>query len=374
MDGPMAFHPDSEAVKRLTLGADKALEIYFFLLPAFPIYALIPALESIRITNQNTGRDLFHWKLLGTGSASVRSSNGLTMSLDGSIQKASVPDLVLIFAGNEPTQGLSPALLSWLRLAHAGKSLMGGMDTGVFALAEAGLLRDRTVTLHWEALPLFRECHPDINVVERLYVVDGPIITCAGGMAVLDMMLELIRLRHGSVLAQVVANGFVYSQWRPAESPQRARGLNVTAGVPPDDASRDVWSAILRPMEENIAVPLNPVELADRFYMSRRTLERLFRKNVGESVARYYLKMRIDMARDFLFYSDLPILSVALACGFSSQSSFSRAFQKIMGMTPSNFRALRKADRISPYRPRARYHIDGENWPMGKPPIRPTIP
>ena len=80
------------------------------------------------------------------------------------------------------------------------------------------------------------------------------------------------------------------------------------------------------------------------------------------------------MARDFLFYSDLPILSVALACGFSSQSSFSRAFQRIMGMPPSDFRTLRKADRISPYRPRARYHIEGKNWPIGQPSFRPTIP
>lgn len=357
------FPSDSETVKRFRMGADKAFEVYFLLLPAFPIYALIPALESLRITNQNTGLDLFHWKLLGTENRSVRSGNGMTISLDGPVDRAPIPDMVLIFAGNEPTQGISPELLSWLRMAHGWKSILGGVDTGVFALAEADLLKDRTVTLHWEALPLFRECYPYIDTVERLYVMDGPIITCAGGMAVLDMMLELIRIRHGGALAQVVGNGFVYSRWRLPESLQRSRGLEAMTGHPMADPALDVWSGILRTMEENIATPLSTVEMAQRFHMSRRTLERLFQKKAGESVAQYYLKLRIDMARDFLFYSDMPIISIALACGFNSQSSFSRAFRKIMGTTPSNFRDLRQADRISPYRPRTRYHIDGLGWP-----------
>ena len=351
--GPEAFF-----IRKLAADITRPLEVYFFLLPGFPIYALIPAVESLRIANQNTGEDLFRWKLLGSGAPIVRSGNGMTLGVDGGILDASPPDVVMIFAGNEPTQGLSPNLKPWLRAAVKAGSLAVAVDTGVFAMAEAGLLHNRTVTLHWEAMPLFREFYPEVKTTERLYHIDGPIVTCAGGMAVLDMMLDIIRLRHGDILAQVVANGFVYSRWRSAGDSQRTRGLETASKGSSAAAPPDVLSVVLRTMEENLDAPLSPAELAARFNMSRRTLERLFRKRLGDSVARYYLRLRIDMARDFLFYSDIDILSVALACGFSSPSSFSRAFQKIIGITPSEFRRLRRTERISPYRPRTRYHLD----------------
>jgi AraC family carnitine catabolism transcriptional activator len=351
--------PDVEYILRLAEDITRPLNLLFFLLPGFSIYTLIPAVESLRIANQNTGENLFRWKLTGTGAPIVRASADMTLSVDGSIVDQAIPDMVLIFAGNEPTQGLWPKLLYWLKAAGRAGCFIVGVDTGVFAMAEAGLLDDHIVTLHWEAMPLFRDCYPDIQTTEKLYVTDGNIITCAGGMAVLDMMLEIIRIRHGDILAYVVADGFVYSHWRKANNSQRTRGA---ATVPREAAaaSGDMISAILRTMEENLAPPLTPAELAGRFNMSRRTLERLFRKYVGDSVGRYYMRLRIDMSRDFLFYSDMDVTSVAMACGFSSQSHFSRAFQNIIGITPTKFRRLRRIDHISPYRPRTRYHLEGK--------------
>ena len=348
---------DVEYILRLAEDINRPLDLLFFLLPGFPIYALIPAIESLRIANQNKGENLFRWKLTGTGPPIVRSCADITLSVEGSIVDHAIPDMVLIFAGNEPTQGLWPALLHWLKAADRAGCFIVGVDTGVFAMAEAEILDDHLVTLHWEAIPLFREFYPDIRTTEKLYLVDGNIITCAGGMAVLDMMLEIIRLRHGDILAHVVANGFVYSRWRKANDSQRSRWdmimpNNATA------ASGDTISTILQTMEENLAPPITPTELAGRFNMSRRTLERLFRKYVGDSVGRYYMRLRIDMARDFLFYSDMDVTSVAMACGFSSHSNFTRAFKSVIGITPTEFRHLCRTDRISPYRPRTRYHLE----------------
>ena len=352
-----AQEPNSEYILCLAEDITRPLEVLFFLLPGFSIYALIPALEALRIANQNTGENLFSWKLAGTGAPIVRAGAEMTLSVDGNIVDQKIPDMVFIFAGNEPTQGLWPKLLSWLRAADRKGCFMVGVDTGVFAMAEAGILDGHMVTLHWEAMPLFRELHSDIRITEKLYLADGNIITCAGGMAMLDMMLEIIRIRHGDILAHVVADGFVYSRWRTANDSQRTR-QNETMPKDPEAMSGDVLSAILRTMEENLDPPLSPPELAERFNMSRRTLERLFRKRVGDSVGRYYMQLRIDMARDFLFYSEMDIMSVAMACGFSSQSSFARAFHKIIGITPTEFRRLRRTDRISPYRPRTRYHLE----------------
>ena len=342
--------------QRIATQNSRPLDFVFFLLPGFPIYGLIPALESLRIANQNAGLNLFRWRLSGERAPFVSSGNGMALKVDGHIRNESLPDFVMIFAGNEPPQNLSAATLAWLRRAHKAKKFVVGIDTGVFAMAEAGLLQDRLATLHWEALPLFRECYPDVQTTEKLYHIDGNIVSCAGGIAVLDMMLEIIRVCHGDILAQVVANGFVYASWRSADDQQRTPGREFSP--PPGNIhSSNILSVILQTMEKHVDSPLSVSLLAERFHMSRRTLERLFRAKIGDSVARYYMKLRIDMARDFLFYSDMDILSVSIACGFSSQSSFSRAFKKLIGMTPTAFRRLQQLHRISPYRPRTSYHF-----------------
>jgi AraC family carnitine catabolism transcriptional activator len=356
----MKQEPDIEYISRLADNINRPLNLLFFLLPGFPIYALIPAVESLRIANQNTGEMLFRWKMTGSGTPLVRAGADMTLSMAGHVAEQMIPDIVFIFAGNEPTQRLQPEIISWLKKADRSGCFIIGVDTGVFAMAEAGILKNHIVTLHWEAIPLFRECYPDIQITEKLYLADGNIITCAGGMAVLDMMLEIIRIRHGDILAHIVAGGFVYSRWRPATDSQRTRGTMLVSNSN-TAASGDVLSAILRTMEENLAPPLTPIELADRFNMSRRTLERLFRKHVGDSVGRYYMRLRIDMARDFLFYSHMDVTSVAIACGFSSHSHFTSTFQKIIGITPTEFLRLRRTERISPYRPRTRYHLDAKS-------------
>ena len=82
-------------------------------------------------------------------------------------------------------------------------------------------------------------------------------------------------------------------------------------------------------MEENLEAPLEPQEIADSVGLTTRRLERLFRRKLNDSPARYYLKIRLQAARNLLFYSDVPIQNVALSCGFSGAEVFSRTFAAI---------------------------------------------
>jgi len=360
MSNKIIQEPNVDYILRLAENITRPLEVLFFLLPGFPIYSVIPAVECLRVANQNTNENLFRWKLTGSGAPMVRAGADMTLSTDGNIEDQEIPDMVIIFAGNEPIQGHKSEVWSWLKTANRAGCFIVGVDTAVFTMAAAGVLNDHIVTLHWEVIPLFREYYPDIQITEKLYHADGNIITCAGGMAVLDMMLEIIRIRYGDTLAHVVADGFVYSRWRPGNNSQRPRE-NVTSSKSTPETSGNAISSILRIMEENLTFPLTPVELADRFNMSRRTLERHFQKHIGDSVGCYYMRLRIDMAIDFLFYSNMDVTSVAMACGFSSNSYFTRVFQKAIGITPTEFVRLKRSDRINPYRPRSRYHLDSKS-------------
>ena len=319
--------------------------IGFLLVPDYPIYALIPAVEALRVANQSTGQRLYDWLIISVDGEPVRAGSGMTITADAGIATAPPLPVVLVCAGNRPTQHISRPLLSWLqRLDRQGVTL-GAIDTGVFTLAAAGLLDGARVTLHWEAIPVFREAYPDIEVVEQLYVVDRRRWTCAGGMAALDMMLHLIGQRHGEDLAHVIAEGFLHDRPRRDAEPQRRVPFEK------GDLDRERLLAILGHMERHVDAPLSSRALAEATRLSVRQLERLVRRRLGNSPRRYYVKVRLQVARNLLFYSDRPVHEVALACGFSSPQLFARTFRREFGHSPRAFRRQFSGERLHRFRP-----------------------
>ncbi|MGI9370791.1 MAG: helix-turn-helix domain-containing protein, partial [Ruegeria sp.] len=97
-------------------------------------------------------------------------------------------------------------------------------------------------------------------------------------------------------------------------------------------------------MEAKLSEPLTLIEIADHAGLSRRQIERLFRHHMGRSPARYYLEIRLDRARHLLLQSMLPVVEVAIACGFVSASHFSKCYRELYGRSPQQERAERQVD------------------------------
>ncbi len=323
----------------------------FLILPEFPLYGLVPVTEALRIANQNCGRRLFDWALISEEGDSVPSGNGMSLGVDMAIKDINWLPIVFVFAGNHPTQHLTKGTLNWLRRLARHGCVMGGVDTGAFALAEAGLLKDRRITLHWESVTTFKECYPGIDISEQLYEFDYDRITCAGGHATLDMMLDVIRRHHGSNLAQVVANAFVAHRPRSAAEPQRLDPHLVA------NESNSPLTHILQDMESNISTPLSARALAKRAGVSVRALNRIVHDRVGESPMSYYRKIRLNAARNALFYSDIAIQDIAASCGFGSPEVFSRSFKVHFGVSPREFRKRFASDELRRYRPEVHQDI-----------------
>jgi AraC family carnitine catabolism transcriptional activator len=335
--------------------------IHFLLLPDFPLYALMPAADALRIANQNAGEKLYDWTFVSAAGGAVPASNGMAVEDTVAISKALLPDCVIVCGGNEPTAHLSRPLLSWIRRIAAHGAVLGALDTGAFALAEAGVLSGFRVTLHWEAMPVFRDAYPDIEVVEQIFVLDRDRWTAAGGTASLDMMLALIVRAHGEDLGQIVANGFVHGQPRPAETPQRLGG--VASSVDQAQFKRAVAL-----MADTIAFPLSVDALSNRLGMSRRQFERLFKLHSGKTPAAFYLEMRVEAARDHLFYSAHSISHIAEVTGFQSHAHFCRAFKAHFQDAPTAVRRRFESQqrmrfhpagsRLTPPLPRERFAPD----------------
>lgn len=331
----------------------------FLLMPEFPVYALIPAIESLRIANQNIGRKLFDWRLISATGDPVTSCGGMSLTVDASIADIPWYPVVLVFAGNHPVQHLSKRLLNWLRKLARHGSILGGIDTGAFALAEAGLLDDRVVCVHWESITTFQERYPGTAVCEQLFVIDRDRMTCAGGHATLDLMLHLIAKSQGPALAHIVANGFVSQRIRKEDEPQRL------ATDQKSDAHSQV-SRILHDMEKNISSPLSAQQLAKRAGVSLRALNRVLRDRIGESPMRYYCKMRLQAARSALFYSDTPIQDIATSCGFASPEVFSRTFKRHFGLSPREFRQRFASEELRHFRPELEMQLKFDSAPRSE--------
>lgn len=341
----------------------------FVLQPEFPLNALILATEALRIANQNSSRSLFAWNLVSESGQPVRASNGMWMSVDADVESLPDTDYCLVFEGNLPMQKNSPKLLSALRAAHRFGVVIGGIDTGAFALAQAGLIGDRDAVLHWETEPIFRERFPHAQVRDQTYLIDGQRVFAAGGVATLDLMLALIAKHYGEALASEVANALVYTP-REINAPQRltSHKKNVeilpSASVRPSEAAARLKSGtssqsllpdrLVSLMEKHVDLPLSLDEIAEKLGASRRTIIRTCVRRYGHTPMFLYLRIRLQTARNFLFYEELSIKDVALACGFSCPSAFSRAFKRQFSKTPRAFRDEIRRQQAQTLRPEIR--------------------
>ena len=93
-------------------------------------------------------------------------------------------------------------------------------------------------------------------------------------------------------------------------------------------------------MESNVEQPLSPQELANFCGVSKRQLERLFRRYLNTTPARYYLTIRLEAARLMLEKSAMKIIDVAIACGFKSAGHFSSRYVSSFGQTPRESRKV----------------------------------
>ncbi len=304
----------------------------FLLLPGFSMMAFFSAVEPLRIANRISGRPLFNWTLISEDGGPVTASNGMTLLADQAIAEVKRLPALAVCSGFEPEAHLSRPLMAWLhRLDQAGCAL-GGLDTGCFLLAAAGLLKGERVTLHWESLPAFRERFPTIETTDELFEIRERRFSCAGGAAAMDLSLEVISRRHGARLAIDVSEQLIHERLRSRRDQQRmtlARRLGTH--------NRRLVEAVAL-MEQHLEEPLSLAEVARRSGVSPRQLQRLFEQQLDTSPRQWYLQLRLERARHLLTETDMDVLTVGLACGFTSGSSFSRAFRVQYGHSPRQTR------------------------------------
>ncbi len=312
--------------------------IGFFMIPNFSMIAFASAIEPLRLANRLGEKALYEWALISRDGGPVTASNGISINphfsmseLDAGTAKQRVSTLIMVSGVGAEVYD-DQETFAWLRRLDRRGADIGALCTASHLLARAGLLDGRVCTLHWENIPSFRETYPDIEVTDDLFKIDGNRFTCSGGTAALDLMLHLIRAEHGEELANRVSEECILDRVRGGHDHQRMP-LAVRLGV---DNRRLIDSIHL--METHLEEPLSQVELAAAVGISRRQLERLFRRHMGRPPNRHYMQLRLDRARKLLLQTDMTVVDVAMACGFVAASHFAKCYRQFYGLTPRQAR------------------------------------
>lgn len=283
------------------------------------------------------GRGGYEMTVATPDGQAVRGSGGLRLSADialGSVRRRGV-DTVIVGGGLRIDDVLGdPRLAPALRRIAPGARRTCSVCAGAFLLAEAGLLDGRAATTHWAFCDELARRHPGVRVEpDRIFVRDGPVSTSAGMTAGMDLALALVEEDHGAEIARTVARWTVMFLQRPGGQSQFSERLALPAGVAPP--VREILDAIAADPSADHRLP----RLAERAALSERHLRRLFSAQTGTTPARFTERIRVEAARDLLAGSAVPVEAVATRCGFGSAETMRRAFLRVLGVGPAEYRA-----------------------------------
>jgi transcriptional regulator GlxA family with amidase domain len=309
--------------------------IGLLLLPRFPLMALAGVTDLLAQAGDIAGAPGYELKLLSVGGAAVASASEVTVTAGQAIDPLPELDSLLVFCDTPLPQQGHDAVLRMLQHCAAGGAVIGGIGTGSWLLARAGLLDGYRATIHWPYASLLAEQFPATVVSSNLFEIDRNRMTAAGGSAAFDMLLYWLGERHGEELVAELTDHFGIERPRGARESQRVPLAARIGGGQPK------LTEAVSLMEANFEEPLPTEEIARLVGVSRRQLERLFKQYLNSLPSRYYLELRLTRARQLLTQTSQSILQIGLSCGFSSGPHFSSAYRNHFGITPREQRSQR---------------------------------
>jgi transcriptional regulator GlxA family with amidase domain len=325
------------ALRKPQTGPATALSVAFVLLPNFTLTPFSALVDILRLAADEGDRSRpirCRWTILAPTLRPITASCGIQVLPWDTFGNVEHYDYIVVIGGVlHRGSGCDPATIEFLRQADKTGARIAGVCTGSFALIEAGLLNGRRCCVSWYHYPDLMDRMADvIPVADQLFVQDGRYITCAGGVAALDLGAWMIERHVGHAEAQKSLHIMVADKARPAAGAQPQPAL---IGAVRDERARRVMLLV----EQNLSSPLSVTELASSVGLSKRQLERIFRRESGMSVQEFSRQFRIHYGLWLLAKREETVTSIAAECGFADTSHFTRLFTARFGRSPSDMRA-----------------------------------
>lgn len=270
----------------------------------------------------------------------VRCTNNVLFQPHCSIETIQETDLIVISSATyiEEILKRDPSLVPWLRHQYYQGAHVASICTGAFLLAETGVLDGKSATLHWGFAEMFRRKYPQIHLqLDRMFLDQGRLYCSAGVNAGLDLSLYLVQKFCGPKAAVQGAKTMLLDLQREKQSP-------YTAFLFAKDHGDAAVVKAQKWIEQHYSETIDYDSLAQKYQMSRRSLERRFKQATRVTPLGYLQQVRVEVAKRLLEEGCQPFDEITDMVGYEDVSFFRKVFMKLTGLKPKEYR-----QRFAPY-------------------------
>lgn len=289
-----------------------------------------------RLWNRVTGTSqtpLFDVTIASADGRPIRSVNNIYIKPHCSIDEVRHTDLVLISSATYIQDILekNPEVVPWIRHHYGQGAHVASICTGVFLLAETGLLDGKSATLHWGFADMFRNRYPQVKLTQdKMYIDHGRLYCSAGVSAGLDLSLYLVEKFCGRRAAVESAKTMVLDMGRVSQAPYQCFFFPKDHGDPLVVKGQE-W------IEQHTSEPIDYEWLAQDLRMSRRSMERRFKESVGVTPLGYLQKLRVEKAKHLLEEGTQTFSEITYQVGYEDIPFFRKIFIRLTGLRPNEY-------------------------------------
>ena len=282
---------------------------------------------------KSTPAPFFDVKIASADGRPIRSVNNIYIQPHSSIQDVQHTDLILISSATyiEDIIGKNPELVPWIRHHYDQGAHVASICTGVFLLAETGLLDGKAATLHWGFADMFRKRYPQVKLRQDLMYIDHGRLYCSAGVSAgLDLSLYLVEKFCGRQAALESAKTMILDMGRVSQAPYERLFFPKDHGDPLVLKAKE-W------IEQHKSEPIDYQLLARELRMSRRSMERRFKRSLGVTPLGYLQKLRVERAKLLLEEGTKTFSEITYEVGYEDIPFFRKIFVKLTGLGPREY-------------------------------------
>lgn len=304
-----------------------------------PESAVLAAIDDPRhvfsMVNSFFETPVFNIKLVGLAKEVKLHNCSFSVHTDLLLDEVEKTDLIFIpaFVGNlEIALETNKDFIPWIIEQHKKGAEVVSLCVGAFMLAKTGLLEGKKCSTHWRAADEFRRLFPEIDLVtDKIITEEQGIYTSGGATSYYNLLIYLVEKFTDRETAIQTAKVFAIDLERDSQSQFiMFKGQNGHT----DEDIKKAQDFIENNFHERITID----ELSSKCALSRRSLERRFKRATNNTVNEYIQRVKIEAAKKNLETTRKNITEVMLNVGYSDTKSFRGIFKKITGMTPLDYR------------------------------------
>lgn len=279
---------------------------------------------------------MFDVQLVGLSTEPCVYENLFTVRPQLTIHEVNQTDLIVIPAIKGDLKKAIQAnedFLPWITKHYKSGTEIASLCLGAFLLASTGLLKGKKCATHWVAANDFKKMFPDVHLVAEKIITDENGIYCSGGAySLLNLILYLIEKYAGRAHAVLCAKVFEIEIERGSQSPF------IIFNGQKEHEDEPVKKAQVF-IENNFQKKITVDELASMLALSRRNLERRFKKATANTTVEYIQRVKIEAAKMSLESSRENVNEVMYKVGYTDSKAFRTTFKKITGLSPIQYRS-----------------------------------